>query len=63
MSRTVFTTALLTILTSSSVFAQTELYIFKDERKEHMKAAKKAREEAREKAVSNDFFLRVKPLT
>ncbi len=43
--------------------AQTELYVFKDERKEHLKAARKARKEAREKAVQNDFYMRVRTQT
>jgi len=47
---------------SFSVMAQTELYVFKNVRKEHLKAAKKAREEAREKRVSNDFFMRIRTL-
>lgn len=41
----------------------TNLYVFKDERKEHLKAAKKARAIALEKAVSKDFFMRVRTLT
>ena len=45
-------------------FAQsTELYVFKNERKEALEAARKAREEHRAKAVSNDFYLRVRTLT
>ena len=41
----------------------TELYVFKNERREHLQAAKRARKEAREKAVSNDFHMRVRTLT
>ncbi len=40
-----------------------ELYVFKDERKEHLEAARIARKEAREKKVSNDFNMRVRTLT
>lgn len=43
--------------------AQTELYVFKDERKEHLKAARKERKEAREKAVQHDFYMRVRTQT
>lgn len=43
--------------------AQTELYVFKDERKEHLKAARKDRKMAREKAVQNDFYMRVRTQT
>ena len=39
------------------------LYVFKNERKEHQQAARKSRKEAREKAVENDFYMRVRTLT
>lgn len=49
---------------STSAFAQTsELYVFKNERKEHLDAARKARKEAREKKVSDDFYIRVRTQT
>ncbi len=48
----------------TNCFAQSsELYVFKNERKEHLEAARNAREVSREKAVSNDFFMRVHTLT
>lgn len=40
-----------------------ELYVFRNERKEHFAAARKARAEARAKAVSNDFYIRVRTQT
>lgn len=43
--------------------AQTSLYVFRDERKEHLKAARKERLAALEKAVQNDFHIRIRPLT
>jgi hypothetical protein len=47
-----------------AVFGQTtELYVFKDERKEHLELARKAREAERAKAVSNDFYMRVRTQT
>jgi hypothetical protein len=55
-------TALL-VCFASSASAQTELYVFKDERKEHLKAARKERKEAREKAVQHDFYMRVRTQT
>lgn len=52
------------LATATIASAQTpELYVFKDERKEHLKAAKRARQEAREKAVQNDFYMRVRAQT
>lgn len=48
---------------ASKANGQTELYVFKDERKEHLQAARKARKEAREKAVQNDFYMRVRTQT
>ncbi len=39
-----------------------ELYVFKDVGKEHLKAARKARKEAREKNVKNDFYMRVRTI-
>ena len=54
------------ILFSAANMAQAqtpEPYVFKDERKEHLKAAKRAREVAREKAVQNDFYMRVRTQT
>lgn len=57
-------TFILAIAFSAFASAQkTELYVFKDERKEHLKAARKARKEAREKAVANDFYMRVRTQT
>ena|GEM_PF-1118381 len=48
----------------TSCFGQSsELYVFKNERKEHLDAARKAREVEREKAVSNDFYMRVRTQT
>lgn len=41
----------------------TDLYVFKDERKEHFAKAKKEREEERAKAVGNDFYMRVRTQT
>lgn len=41
----------------------TELYVFKDERKEHLELARKVREAERAKAVSNDFYMRVRTQT
>lgn len=41
----------------------TELYVFKNERKEHLAAARKARAVAREKAVAKDFYMRVRTQT
>lgn len=38
------------------------LYIFKNERKEHLNAARKARKLARERKLSNDYYIRVKTL-
>jgi hypothetical protein len=55
-------TALL-VYVAVSASAQTELYVFKDERKEHLKAARKERKEAREKAVQHDFYMRVRTQT
>ncbi|MBI1286164.1 MAG: hypothetical protein GC178_01155 [Flavobacteriales bacterium] len=48
---------------TSALAQSTELYVFKDERKEALNAARKAREEHRAKAVSNDFYMRVRTLT
>ncbi|MCB9205429.1 MAG: hypothetical protein H6603_10670 [Flavobacteriales bacterium] len=53
-------TILISVFCLLKVNAQsTELYVFKDERKEHLKAARKERAEAREKAVQRDFYMRV----
>ena len=52
------------VMSGITANAQTNnLYVFKNERKEHLQAAKRARKEAREKAVQNDFYMRVKTLT
>lgn len=40
-----------------------ELYVFKIERKEHFKAARKVRAEAREMNVAKDFYIRVRTFT
>jgi len=40
-----------------------ELYVFKNERKEHFDAARRARAESRKKAVANDIYMRVRTLT
>ena len=61
--RTILLSFAIIIACGSVASAQTELYIFKDERKEHLKAARKARQEAREKAVENDFYMRVRTQT
>ncbi|MCF8278614.1 MAG: hypothetical protein K9J17_17935 [Flavobacteriales bacterium] len=56
--------SVLGILFCTNLFGQSsELYVFKDERKEHLEAAKRARAVAREKAVANDFYMRVRTLT
>jgi hypothetical protein len=39
-----------------------ELYVFKDERKEHLAEARRERAEAREKKVYQDFFMRVRTI-
>ncbi|MDP6907904.1 MAG: hypothetical protein QF371_00285 [Flavobacteriales bacterium] len=39
-----------------------ELYVFKNVRKERLKAARKARKEACERKVNRDFFMRVRTL-
>ncbi len=63
MRRIIFTT-LITVFFASNIMAQSsDLYVFKNERKEHFKAAKLARATAREKAVSNDFYMRVRTQT
>ena len=61
----VFTLFCIAILSLSlTVSAQNNgLYVFKNERKEHLQAARKSRKEAREKAVENDFYMRVRTLT
>ena len=52
------------VMSGITANAQTNnLYVFKNERKEHLQAAKRARKEAREKAVQNDFYMRVRTLT
>lgn len=52
------------VFSSISAFAQSNaLYVFKNERKEHLQAARKARKEAREKNVANDFYMRVRTQT
>ena len=57
-------TLFILFLAATVAQAQTpELYVFKDERKEHLKAAKQARAVAREKAVQNDFYMRVRTQT
>ena len=49
---------------SLTATAQTsELYVFKNERKEHFKKARLERAAAREKAVANDFYMRVRTQT
>ena len=62
MKLTTITITLGMLLCSFSSEAQTELYVFKNVRREHLKAAKKARQEAREKHVSNDFYMRIRTL-
>lgn len=62
--KSIFLTLTLMVWYAIGAFAQsTELYVFKNERKEALEAARKAREEHRAKAVSNDFYLRVRTLT
>ena len=56
-------TFILFLTFGTSASAQTELYVFKDKRKEHLKAARKERKEAREKAIQNDFYMRVRAQT
>ncbi len=52
------------VLGNLSALAQSsDLYVFKNERKEHLQAARKARKLAREKAVANDFYMRVRTQT
>ena len=54
---------LLSIVGTFEVEAQPkEMYVFKNVRKEHLKAARKARKEARERKVSHDFYMRVRTL-
>lgn len=59
----IFTLFALLILSAVAQAQTPELYVFKDERKEHLKAAKLARQQAREKAVQNDFYMRVRTQT
>lgn len=47
---------------NSTMAQSADLYVFKNERKEAFEAARKAREEHRAKAVSNDFYMRVQTL-
>jgi len=55
---------LATLVLHLTTTAQTsELYVFKNERKEHFKAARLARVAAREKAVANDFYMRIRTQT
>jgi hypothetical protein len=62
--KTIILTLVTIVALSGTLAAQnTNLYVFKDERKEHLKAARKARKEAREKAVQNDFYMRVRTQT
>jgi hypothetical protein len=55
---------LATMALSLTATAQSNnLYVFKNERREHLKAAKLERAAAREKAVANDFFIRIRTQT
>lgn len=63
MRSALFTLITIIALSGLATAQNTELYVFKDERKEHLKAARKARKEAREKAVQNDFYMRVRTQT
>jgi len=64
MKSTITILSLGLLLASNAVFGQsTELYVFKNERLEHLKKARKERKEAREKAVQNDFYMRVRTQT
>jgi len=50
-------------LSLTATAQSSNLYVFKNERREHLKAAKLARASAREKAVANDFFIRIRTQT
>lgn len=64
MRSAIFSVTIVILLTSLSVSAQDNgLYVFKNERKEHLQAARKARKEARENKVANDFYMRVRTQT
>lgn len=63
MKPSIFVLLLGTAWANSTIAQSTDLYIFKNERKEAFEAARKAREEHRAKAVSNDFYMRVRTLT
>lgn len=64
MRSAIFTLVFTLVFGSTSAFAQTtELYVFKNERKEHLQAARKARKDAREQKVGNDFYMRVRTQT
>lgn len=64
MRSAIFSITIIILLSTLSVSAQNNgLYVFKNERKEHLQAARKARKEAREKKVGNDFYMRVRTQT
>ena len=61
--RPIFTFLLFAAFVVSASGQSTELYVFKNERKEALSKAKKEREIARAKAVSKDFYMRVRTQT
>lgn len=63
MKSALFTLITVVAVSGFAAAQNSNLYVFKDERKEHLKAARKARKEAREKAVQNDFYMRVRTQT
>ena len=63
MRATTLITLIAFFFASNAIAQSSELYVFKNERKEHFKAAKLARAAAREKAVANDFYMRVRTQT
>jgi hypothetical protein len=63
MKPAIITALLVGILIENCCAQSSELYVFKNERKEHLEAARKARAEAREKDVAGDIYMRVRTQT
>ncbi len=63
MKQLIITAMLIASVAAQCTAQSSELYVFKNERKEHLDAARRARAEAREKAVANDIYMRVRTLT
>ena len=63
MKQLIITAMLIASVAAQCTAQSSELYVFKNERKEHLDEARRARAEAREKAVANDIYMRVRTLT